>query len=110
MLMHREVLPGVDEVDHINGNKLDNQRENLRAVTRAQNLMNQKKMPGHLSKFKGVSLARRTNKWRAYISLSGQFTALGIYPTEEEAAHAYDAAAEKYFGAYAKTNAMLGLL
>lgn len=62
------------------------------------------------SGFKGVSLFKRTNTWRAYITVKGKFFSLGYYKTPEEAAYAYDKAARKHFGNYAITNKDLRLL
>lgn len=98
-------------VDHINGNPLDNRLCNLRICTNQQNAMNQKPHKDRLLKFKGVVLCKKnTNKFNAGISPNGKRIHLGYFSTPEAAAKAYDEAAIKYFGDFALTNAMLGLI
>ena len=104
--LHRVIMdaPSGVEVDHINGNRLDNRRENLRLCTRSQNGKNTSSSTG-TSKYKGVSLEKRRGKWRADIGVSGKNKFLGYFETEDEAAHIYDLAALEYFGEYVKPNA-----
>jgi hypothetical protein len=99
--MHNLIL-GFTGVDHVNLNGLDNQRANLRAATRAQNAANQESRVG-TSRFKGVEL-HRGRKWRAHICANGHRRHLGMFATEEDAARAYDAAARKAFGPFARLN------
>ena len=82
------------EVDHINRDRKDNRRTNLRVVTHVVNQGNLPKMKarkGHVltSKYKGVTLPRGRKKWVAYITIDRKRVCLGRYPTEEEAAEAY---------------------
>ena len=115
--MHREImrrqlqrdLMQVEEVDHINGNTFDNRRCNLRIATRLQNCANRTKQKTYkgkktTSKYKGVSWHRVTQKWRADIRVQTKRLWLGIFEDEIEAAQAYDQAAKKYFGEFAKLN------
>jgi hypothetical protein len=87
--------------DHINGDSLDNRRENLRTATRAQNCHNSKPRPGG-SKFKGVS--PRGSSWRATIMANGKRHHLGFFSSEMDAARAYDQAATFYHGEFARLN------
>ena len=88
-------------VDHINGNGLDNRRENLRICTNQQNQGNAKARRGS-SQFKGVS--RKGNRWIAYIQFNRKFRSLGSFESEHDAALAYDAAALECFGEFAALN------
>jgi len=105
-LMHRLVLdaPQGVGVDHINGNGLDNRRENLRFCDHSLNAANMRKRAPHSSRFKGVSWHSKAGKWEAYIKREGRKTYLGCYVTEAEAARVYDAAAREYFGEFARPN------
>ena len=110
--MSREIMnaPVRLEVDHIDGNRLNNQRSNLRVCAHAQNSQNRKKTKEKTkSKYKGVSLFLRTRKWRAYIAFRDVFGQqirlhLGSFSLEEDAAKAYDKAARYYFGEFAALN------
>jgi len=107
LLMHRVVMnaPKGVEVDHINGNLLDNRRENLRLVTRSQNNMNRHvKKSGTTSQYKGVCYRHIPKRWKAYIKINRKQIHLGYFSTEKDAALAYDSAAKKYFGEYACLN------
>lgn len=106
-LMHRLIMGAADgvQVDHINHDKLDNRRSNLRVVTRAQNAANQRKCKTKTtsSKYKGVCL-HSSGRWRAHIQANKTYTFLGYYPDEESAARAYDARALELWGEYAHLN------
>lgn len=110
--MHRELLaaPRGTQVDHINGNRLDNRRENLRLCSNTENQRNLTRLrPGKSSSHKGVSWYKKTQKWRAQITFSQKVILIGYFATELEAARAYDAKAIELFGEFARTNEMLGL-
>jgi hypothetical protein len=102
--MHREILKCKDdkELDHKNGNSLDNRRSNLRACSHAQNIMNKRKGKDNHSGFRGVS--RKQNKWVAHITARGEPHWLGYFDTPEGAARAYDASAKKLHGKFASLN------
>jgi hypothetical protein len=105
--LHKFLMPTDpgQEVDHINRNKLDNRRDNLRYVTKQQNQMNQGvQKRSKSSTFKGVTYHGKTGKWRAYIKKDGKGKFLGVFKTEIEAAKAYDQKALELFGQYAGTN------
>jgi hypothetical protein len=92
------------EVDHINGDRLDNRRENLRNVTRRQNNMNRKSRKNTSSQFKGVHFRKDTKKYTAYIDHGKNRVRLGCFNTEKGAALAYNEAAIKRFGEFARLN------
>jgi hypothetical protein len=102
--MHREIMdapPGL-EVDHIDGNGLNNRRSNLRVVTRAQNAWNRRKASYNKSGFKGVTLDKPTGKWRAQITLNRKQRFLGHYDTIAEAAAVYAKASAELHGEFGR--------
>ena len=105
--MHRLIM-GVFgskiEVDHADGNGLNNTRGNLRPCTHAQNGMNRRNQLGSGSIFKGVCLNKNYGRWQAYITISGKRFYLGLSGSEEDAARQYNLAAKKHFGEFAKYN------
>ena len=98
-LMHKGYLPKT--IDHINGDRLDNRIENLRAVTANQNQHNRKLNSNSTSGFKGVSWCKRDNKWKATIKLEGKRINLGRFNTIEEADAVVRAAREELHGTFA---------
>lgn len=95
-------------VDHIDRDVLNNALGNLRWATHAQNLANRRKdARGGMSRYRGViarRLARGGTSWQAAITVDGVRTALGAFPTEEDAARAYDAAARAAYGDFVLAN------
>lgn len=89
-------------VDHINRDKLDNRRCNLRICSQRQNTMNQAKHAKAASKYKGVHAHK--GKWRARIVPNGKNIHLGLFDHEKDAALAYNVAAQRHYGEYAKLN------
>lgn len=104
ILMHRLII-GAEKgevVDHINLDKLDNRRSNLRKCTNSDNQHNSGLRKDNATGYKGVHKSGR--RWIAQIMLNSQVIYLGAYKTPEEAAKKYDAAARQYFGEFARTN------
>lgn len=92
-------------VDHINGNTLDNRRENLRLCSNQQNQWNSRRRSDNTTGFKGVCDSRRVaNPFAARIKVQGKTRFLGMFPTAISAAKAYDAAAIEAFGEFANVN------
>ena len=89
-------------VDHINGDKLDNRRANLRIVTNKQNSWNQKNPI--LKTSVGVSLMPKTNRWRAYYSVGKKQIWIGSFPDKESAMRARDKEILKIHGEFSVTN------
>jgi hypothetical protein len=104
--MHVLIMrPGTGQkVDHENGNKLFNRRENLRLCTIAQNMQNQRRRIDNSSGFKGVSFVPAYRKYRAYIGHNGKRYHLGHFVTAVEAASAYNARAIELHGRFARLN------
>lgn len=104
--LHQFLMPGAKEIDHIDGNSLNNCRsDNLRACTHQQNLQGfQRKKAGKTSKFRGVCWFSLRRKWKAEIKVSGRTVHLGVFSNEEDAARAYDDAARKFRGEFASPN------
>ena len=107
ILMHKEIV-GAPEgflVDHVNNNTLDNRKENLRPATPSQNICNRRlNKTGCSSKFRGVFWDKRKNKWGAAIEYERKKINLGYFADEIDAAKAYDRAAKKYHGQFARLN------
>lgn len=85
------------ELDHINGDRLDNRLENLRVVTRKQNMKNQQMKKSNTSGVCGVGWDKEAGKWRAYISVNGRVRTIGRFECLSAAAHARRRA-EREFG------------
>lgn len=106
--MHREIMnaPDVIQVDHINGNGLDNRRSNLRLATTQKNAFNRRKptILNCTSIFKGVLQRKGTDYWLARIKYNDKHVELGRFPDEKEAAAAYNFASRIFFGEYRKEN------
>jgi hypothetical protein len=102
--MHRELIkpPKGVGVDHINMNKLDNRKSNLRIATASQNGANSKGRKNRVG-VKGVKLDKRTGNFIARITFQKKQIHLGVFNTSEEARHAYGAKARELFGAFACT-------
>lgn len=104
--MHRLIMrPKKNmEVDHIDGNGLNNQRSNLRICTRAENALNRRINNNNTSGFKGVTFVKEDGKWQVQIAAKRRFYYLGRYDSKVEAAMVYNVKARELFGKYAVLN------
>lgn len=112
--IHREIaerklgrkLTDKDIVKHINGDKLDNRRENINIITQLEQLQSNidKNKERSSSKYRGVSYDKMNKKWVSQIRYQGKREYLGRYSTQEEAAQAYNNAAKEYYGEKARLN------
>ncbi len=103
--LHRFIMgsPPNLEIDHVNKNKLDCRRENLRVCTSQENKWNTRPR-NKTSKYKGVSWSKVVKKWRSVIKRGGKTTTLGFFNKEAEAATAYDHTAKEFGGEFAYLN------
>jgi hypothetical protein len=103
--LHKRLI-GVNNsmVDHINGDRLDNRKCNLREVTVQQNNFNKSARKKSSSVFKGVYFCNTKRKWRASIRINKKSKALGYHDLEIDAARVYNKAATELFGEYARLN------
>lgn len=113
-LFHRFILGLTDKskvVDHADGNGLNNQRSNLRICSNSENVRNRRvdtdQTKKSTSKYKGVYWNKRSAKWHARITYDNRKIHLGLHENENEAAKAYNDAAVKYFGEFARLNEVL---
>lgn len=104
--MHRLIMGfPKNMIDHKDGNGLNNQKSNLRECTNSQNIMNGKKRLNNTSGYKGVMYrSDLTYKFMAVIGFNNQHIYLGCFKTAVKAAHAYNSAALKYHGKFARLN------
>lgn len=102
--MHRLLLntPSNLETDHMNGDRLDNQRANLRVCTASQNQQNRHKLSTNTSGVRGVTWHKKTQKWQAQIGLNRRTVYLGLFDELEVARDAYAAVAHSAFGAFTR--------
>jgi hypothetical protein len=103
--MHSILLQGdFENVDHWNGDTLDNRDENLRPSSVKENSRNRKRPKDNTSGFKGVWWRKEKQKWVATIRVDGRHIYIGSHVIPTEAARLYDRAAIKYFGEFARLN------
>lgn len=105
VMLHRFIMgfPRGFDVDHIDGDRLNNQRSNLRTATRSQNSAN-RGSTGGTSRFKGVRFCKDKGRFRAEIWVDGRNIHLGYFDVETEAAKAYNEAAVTHYGEFAFQN------
>lgn len=100
--MHKVILGTDSIVDHKDGNPLNNRRSNLRKATISQNNANRKATGS--SQYLGVSISNDKKKWVANICCDHKKHYLGRYSSEKDAAKAYNEAAKRFHGEFAKLN------
>lgn len=101
-IVGRELVKS-DIVDHINGDRLDNRRSNLRLVTPSQSSQNTSKSYSNRSGYKGVTFNKKARKYLAKICVDRKHIYLGLFETPEQAHAAYCEASKKYHGEYGRT-------
>jgi len=110
--LHHEVLGTTQTVDHINGDGLDNRKENLRLASTTQNNWNLRKKTHNSqgrpcsSQYKGVFKDRGSDKWRARLTCNGKRYDLGKFDDEKAAARAWNKMAKQLYGDFAWLNAV----
>ena len=106
ILMHRAIMGDITGVsyDHIDGNGLNNQRNNLRVASYVQNSQNRAKKVNCISKYKGVTWHVPNQKWVARVGGDKKRYCVGYFYDEVEAAKAYDKKARELFGEFARLN------
>lgn len=106
ILMHREIMkpPRGMVVDHIDANRSNNCRVNLRVCTPGENQRNQRKQRGSACPYKGVGYLKNCKRCHAKLVFEGETVWLGHFDSEPEAARAYDRAAVEIFGEFARLN------
>lgn len=106
--IHREVLGLTKgdkvQVDHINGNKYDNRKSNLRLCTQSENKKNKGKYRTNKSGLKGVSYKKSNEKYCSQITVDGKTIHIGLFDDKENAAYVYDQFAKSLHGEFARTN------
>lgn len=104
--LHKQIMdiPDGMVIDHINGDKTDNRKSNLRIASNMENCRNQRLCSRNTTGYKGVSFDKRRKQYSAAITVDYKNIFLGYYESPQEAALAYDKAASFYFGEFARPN------
>ena len=104
--LHRIIMNAPDGlvVDHINGDRLDNRKQNLRVCSQSQNSMNRSVATNNSCGYKGVYFHKGKQKWYAHITCNGKQKHIGAFSAPEDAARAYNQRALELFGEFSKLN------
>lgn len=98
-----KIIYGADpaeQIDHIDGNSLNNKISNMRSATSAQNAHNMKAKPTRDGALKGATFCKDTKRWKSAITLGGKHIHLGRFDTQKEAHEAYIEASKKHHGEF----------
>jgi len=103
VLLHRLIMnaPNDMEIDHIDRNRLNNQKSNLRLANSSQNKCNRGPRKDNKSGYKGVSWHKTNQKWTARIMVDSKYKHLGLFKDIKDAVIAYNKASETYHGVFA---------
>lgn len=106
LYMHRVIMnaPKGMQVDHIDGDCLNNRRGNLRVCTQSQNSHNSRLSVRNTSGYKGVRFSKQRKKWMVFITVNGTVTNFGYFPDVRTAVKKYNELALKYYGDFATLN------
>lgn len=106
--MHRILMDrfnsNYESVDHVNSNKIDNRMSNLRICDKSKNMMNKGMLKNNTTGFKGVCFDKTRSKYKVEIGFDGKVKFIGRFDDIIDAAKAYNAAALKYHGEFARLN------
>lgn len=104
--MHHDIIPSKNGqiVDHINRNRLDNRRENLRICSSTESIRNRGLNKNNSTGYKGVYYNQKRSKYQAYITVNRRHIYLGAYDNPTDAARAYDKSAVENFGEFSSPN------
>lgn len=99
IFLHKYLSDTTEDIvlDHINRNKLDCRRENLRIANKQINSINRNLQPNSTTGYRGISIDKRRNKYRAHIKIDGRQIGLGYFAKLEDAIAARKKAEEQYF-------------
>jgi hypothetical protein len=95
------------EVDHRNMDGKNNKKGNLRVVKRPQNVWNTRLSSRNITGYKGISLHKYSGLWHVRITANKKIISIGYFKDKDKAVEAYDEAANKYHGEFARTNKMI---
>lgn len=106
--LHRQVMKAENgtQVDHINGNPLDNRKSNLRLATHSENMRNRKLQKNNTTGYKGVWFNKKRKRYIATIKINGQSRTIKSAETAQEAAEAYNDKAIEIYGDFARLNSL----
>jgi len=102
--MHHGIDPRNNDIDHEDGNGLNNKINNLRVATRSENGRNRKLQKNNTSGVTGVAWDKKRRRWEARIKINGKVRYLGYYPNIQDAIQVRKEAEKKYFGKFRRSD------